>query len=84
MKWLRAKALNYKNISFQEKCNEPSKGEGTKNPRLPQIKSEPLPGKHCGQGKGRRSGTETHVFTKESRNEWQLKSNVTSHEHDTS
>lgn len=62
----------------------PVKVRAQKNARLTQIKSEPLPGKHCGQGKERRRGTETNVFTKESRNEWQLKSNVTIHESDTS
>ena len=34
--------------------------------------------------KVRAHSTETNVFTKENRKEWQLKSNVTSHERDTS
>ena len=52
---------------------------------LHKIKSAPLPRKHCRQGKGKRRDTETNVsFTEESRNEWQVRSNVTSHERDTS
>ena len=37
-----------------------------------------------GPVKVRADSTETNVFTKENRKEWQLKSNVTSHERDTS
>ena len=67
------------------KWNEMAQGEGPDKLNITEIKSEPLPGKHCGQGKGRRRGKETNVsFTGESRNEWQLRSNVTSHERDTS
>ena len=38
------------------KWSEMAQGEGPDKLNITEIKSEPLPGKHCGQGKGRRRG----------------------------